>query len=61
MCQCVRVLAATGVPLHVQEKRNSDGSLGSQLRLERKEVWNLKWAEVRAMLYVHVRGSRQLL
>ena len=51
VCTCA-MLAATGVPLHVQEKRNSDGSLGSQLRLERKEVWNLKWAEVRAMLYM---------
>lgn len=30
-----------------QEKRNPDGSQGERLALERKDVWDLKWAEVR--------------
>ena len=35
------------VVLHYsQEKRNSDGSQGERLALERKDVWDLKWAEV---------------
>ena len=47
-CNCVvgiyKCVLYVLVCIPVQEKRNSDGSLGGQLALERKEVWNFNWA-----------------
>ena len=40
---------------HVQEKPSAHGEFAERLPLERKEVWNLKWADVRFYNDHHVR------